>query len=177
MEQRLVDLLHDAKRWTEKGRDYLPTLACSACGKGCMPLCGLGLNRRVTPMEMKDVVLKSRKTMLETGKSVHPTYIQFVTGTDVVIMCEKALDCIEERDVPGSGKQRVFTKPIPTMTGLLCGECKVCVLCRDPTTELVKCRGKPTKICVSCMEACESCHQIKVRHHACCAAAVGKFIM
>ena len=68
MEQRLVELIHSAKGWTEHGKDCLPTLTCSSCGKGCMPLCGLGLNRKVSPMEMKDVVLKSRKCMIETGR-------------------------------------------------------------------------------------------------------------
>ena len=170
MEQRLVELIHSAKGWTEHGKDCLPTLACSSCGKGCMPLCGLGLNRKVSPMEMKDVVLKSRKCMIETGRSVHPTHIQFVSGTDVTIVCEKALDCIEEREIPGKGRQWIFTKPIPTLTGLLCHDCAVCVLCGDATGEMVKCRGKPTKICVSCMDACGACHQVKVRHHDCCFA-------
>lgn len=168
MEQRVVDLIHNAKRWTDEQRDYLPTLGCSSCGKGCMPLCGLGLNRKITPMEFKEVVLHTRKSMLETGKSVAPVQLQFVTGTDIVIMCESALDSIEERQVPGKGIQAVFTKPIPTMTGLLCKECRVCMLCRAPTQETVRVKGKPVNICVQCMQACEVCQQIKVKHHLCC---------
>ena len=175
MEQHLADLIHNARRWTENGRDYLPTLGCSACGKGCMPLCGLGLKRRMTPMETKDVVLKSRKTMLETGKTVHPTHLQFVSGTDVVIVCEKALDSIEEREIKDKGKQWVFTKPIPTASGLLCRDCDVCVLCRAPATSMVNCRGKPTKICVVCMDACDMCQQPKARHHNCCTSALRRF--
>ncbi len=74
--ERLVELINDAQRWTEGSRDYLPELGCSECGKGCMPLCGLGLNRKVTPLEYKDVVLKSRKMMIETGKRVSPLTVQ-----------------------------------------------------------------------------------------------------
>jgi len=173
MDQRLIDLIHDAKRWADDGRDYLPTLGCSSCGKGCMPLCGLGLNRKVSPMESKDAVLKTRKSMIETGKRAHPLNIQLVTGTDVVIVCEKALDCIEERQIKGADgtttTQRVFTKPIPTAYGLLCRDCNVCMLCRDPTGEIVRCDGRPAKICFSCMDACEICQQVKVKHHPCCA--------
>ena len=175
MDQRLIDLLHDAKRWADAGRDYLPTLGCSSCGKGCMPLCGLGLNRKVSPMESKDVVLKTRKSMIETGKRAHPLNIQLVTGTEIVIVCEKALDCIEEREItttadgPTTTKQWVFTKPIPTAYGLLCRDCSVCMLCREPTSETVRRDGRPLKICVSCMEACDICQQIKVKHHPCCA--------
>ena len=176
MEQHLVNLMHNAKRWTDHGRDFLPTLGCSICGNGCMPLCGLGLNRKMTPMEMKDVVLKSRKSMLETGKLVHPVQLQFVTGTDIVIMCEKALDCIEEREIQGIGKQRLFTKPIPTLAGLVCNDCNRCMLCRDPTTDMVKCKGRSMKICVACMDACQVCRQVKVRHHSCCVDALGKFL-
>ena len=39
--ERLVELIHDAKRWNEGRRDYMPELGCSKCGKGCLPLCGL----------------------------------------------------------------------------------------------------------------------------------------
>jgi hypothetical protein len=173
MEQHLIDLIHNAKRWTDEQRDYLPTLGCSSCGKGCMPLCGLGLNRKITPMETKPVFLHTRKSMMETGKSIQPMQLQFVTGTDVVIMCENALDSIQEREVPGKGSQWVFTKPIPTMTGLLCKECRVCMLCRDPTQETVRCKGKTISLCVSCMQACEMCQQIKVKHHICCARRPG----
>jgi hypothetical protein len=76
MEQLLVHLIDDAKRWADKGRDYLPTLGCSSCGKGCMPLCGLGINRKVSPMENKDIVLQTRKTMLEIGKNSQSVTLQ-----------------------------------------------------------------------------------------------------
>ena len=74
--ERLIELIHDARRWNEGSRDYMPELGCSNCGKGCMPLCGLGLNRKVTPLESKDIVLKSRKMMIETGKRSSPAVIQ-----------------------------------------------------------------------------------------------------
>jgi hypothetical protein len=124
-------------------------------------------------MESKPVMLHTRKSMLETGKSIHPMQLQFVTGTDVVIICEKALDSIQEREVPGKSSQWVFTKPIPTMTGLLCKECRVCMLCRDPTQETVRCKGQSISLCVSCMQACENCQQIKIKHHLCCARRPG----
>jgi len=170
MDQRLIDLIHDAKRWTDgHGTDYLPTLGCSACGNGCMPLCGLGLNRRMTPMEHKDVVLKTRKTMLETGRMTYPVTMQFVTGADIVIMCEKALDCIEERPIAGKGTQWVFTRPIPTMSGLICKDCsKVCALCQSPTTNIVKHKGRPLPMCSRCTDLCKACEQPKPKHHGCC---------
>lgn len=157
MEHRLVDLIHGAQRWSEGGRDFLPTLGCSSCGKGCMPLCGLGINRKVSPMETKDVVLKSRKTMLETGKLAQPVDLQIVSCTGIVIMYERAMDCIHEREevieavappppagndcrgparqaaaapaVPTRKRRWVFTQPIPTMAGLLCADCRVCAVC------------------------------------------------
>ncbi len=70
-------------------------------------------------MESKDIALKSRKTMFETGKLVRAVDIQIVSCTCIVIMYERALDCIEEREVPGKGRRTVFTQPIPTMAGLL----------------------------------------------------------
>ena len=176
MEQRLIDLIHDAKRWADDGRDYLPTLGCSKCGKGCMPLCGLGINRKVTPMETKDVMLKTRKSMLETGKPIcSTTQIQFVSWTEIVIMCEKAMDCIEEKNIPGKGKKWVFTKPIPTMAGLVCRECKACVLCCGYSDKEVRHRGKRIKICMSCMDGCPSCQQMNVKHHPCCISP-GRFL-
>lgn len=168
MEQRLVDLIHHARRWGDGGRDYLPTLGCSKCGIGCMPLCGLGLNRKITPMETKEVKLKSRKTMLETGKNVHPLQMSFVTGTDVVIMCERALDCIEEREIQGNGKQWVFVKPIPTLSGLVCKDCQACVLCGSSASEEARHNGKRIKVCIECADRCPTCQQTKVRHHSCC---------
>ena len=176
MEQRLVDMLHHARRWADGFRDYLPTLGCSKCEKGCMPLCGLGLNRRMTPMETKELTLKSRKSMLETGKNIHPVNIQFVSSTDLVISCEKALDCIEEREIPGHGMQWVFTKPIPTISGLICKECQACVLCGATARDEVRHHGKRIKVCMSCVDICSTCQQAKVRHHACCAGVGGKYL-
>ena len=170
MEQRLLDLIHDARRWTDINRDYLPMIGCSKCGKGCLPLCGLGMNRRITPMETKDIVLKSRKTMLETGKPTRPTHMQLVASSDVVIACERALDCIEKREIPGHGPQWVFVRPIPTLCGLICRECKACTLCgADASEEEVRHhQGKRIKVCTACADVCVACQQSKVRHHACC---------
>lgn len=171
MEQRLTDMIHDARRWTDTNRDYLPTLGCSKCEKGCMPLCGLGVQRRITPMETKDIVLRSRKTMLETGKHTRPMQLQLVTSTEIVIACERALDCIEEREIPGHGKQWVFTRPIPTLCGLVCKDCKACTLCGcDASNEDVRHpQGfKRIKVCTMCTDFCTECGQGKVRHHACC---------
>lgn len=175
MEQRLVDLLHDARRWSDCGVDYLPTLGCSICGKGCVPLCGLGFNRRITPMELKDVVLKSRKTMLETGRTAHPMQLQIVSATEPVIVFEKAMDCIEERLIPGSGTQWVFTRPIPTASGLVCKDCDACTVCHAPTEQTVRLGGRRLKVCAACMDACSVCGQAKARHHGCCAGLGGKY--
>jgi hypothetical protein len=171
MDSRLVDLINNAQRWSEHGRDYLPTLGCSACGKGCMPLCGLGVNRKVSPMESKDVVLKSRKTMLETGKLVRPVDIQIVSCTGIIIMYERALDSIQEREIPGKGKRNIFIQPIPTMGGLLCKECKKCQLCGQETLEdgdRVKCNGLWIRACAMCVEPCAVCGQGRLKHHNCC---------
>jgi len=178
MEQRLLDLLHDARRWTDASRDYLPTIGCSKCGKGCLPLCGLGVQRRTTPMETKDVVLKSRKTMLETGKPARQTHLQLVSSADVVIACERALDCIEEREIPGHGRQWVFVRPIPTLCGLVCRECKACTLCGDAASEeeVRHHQGKRIKVCASCADVCAACQQSKVRHHACCVGLGGRHL-
>jgi hypothetical protein len=168
MEQRLVDLLHDARRWSDGHRDYLPTLGCSKCGQGCMPLCGLGLHRKMTPMELKDVALKSRKSMLETGKNMQPMQIQFVSSADLVIAMERALDCVEQRAIPGHGQQWVFVKPVPTVSGLICKECQACALCGAKAQDEVRHRGKRIKACNACTDVCAVCEQAKVRHHACC---------
>jgi hypothetical protein len=171
MDKRLVDLLNHAQRWSDQGRDFLPTLGCSACGKGCMPLCGLGVNRKISPMESKDIVLKSRKTMLETGKLIHPVDLQIVSCTGIVIMYERALDCIQEREVPGKGKRYVFTQPIPTMAGLLCAECKRCQACggeAEDDADRIKCNGRWMRACAMCVEPCSVCGQGRLKHHACC---------
>jgi hypothetical protein len=76
--ERLTELINEAQRWKEGNRDYLPQLGCSRCGNGCMPLCGLGLNRKVTPLEYKDVTLRTRKMMIETGKRGSPAMVQVI---------------------------------------------------------------------------------------------------
>ena len=167
--ERLIDLIHNAKRWADGHTDYLPTLACSSCGNGCVPLCGLGLNRKMTPMEHKDVVLKTRKSMLETGRFAFPMTIQFVSGADIVIAYEKAMDCVEERTIPGKGKQWVFTKPIPTIAGLICKDCAVCVICQAPSRGTnIKHHGQTISVCLYCTDNCKGCNQPKLKHHACC---------
>lgn len=172
MEQRLIDLLNDAQRWSSGGRDYLPTFGCSSCGKGCMPLCGLGLNRKISPMEYKDITLKSRKSMMETGKLVSPVDLQIVSCTGIVIMYERALDCIQELEIPnGGGRRWVFTQPIPTMAGLLCSECKKCQACGQDVMDegdRVKCKGRWIRVCLMCIEQCPVCSQGKLKHHNCC---------
>ena len=127
-------------------------------------------------MEVKDVVVKTRKSMLETGKTPLPMQIQFVTGTEIVIMLEKAMDCIEERTIPGhDGKQWVFVKPIPTTAGLLCRDCSVCTLCHAPTEDTVRHQGRRLKLCVACMDDCSVCRQAKVKHHPCCEGQAKKY--
>ena len=74
--ERLTELINDAQRWTEGSRDYLPQLGCSKCGNGCLPLCGLGYNRKVSPLEYKDVKLRSRKMAVEISKRRQPAVIQ-----------------------------------------------------------------------------------------------------
>jgi hypothetical protein len=180
MEQRLVDLLNDAQRWSDNGRDYLPTLGCSSCGKGCMPLCGLGINRKVSPMESKDIVLKSRKSMLETGKLAAPIDLQIVSCTSIVIMYERALDCIQEREI-GGGRRWVFTQPIPTMAGLLCSECNKCQACGQELmddADRVKFSGRWIRACAMCVEQCSVCAQARLKHHNCCESkATAKYFM
>ncbi len=168
--ERLVELIHDAQRWNDHGRDFMPELGCSRCGKGCMPLCGLGLNRKVTPLEYKDVVLKSRKMMIETGKRMSPATVQIVTGSAIVIMYEKALDCIDEvATSPDQPPRYVFTAPIPTMCGLLCKDCLVCQICGSSTDEKLRCDGGIARVCLNCTDHCAECGQGKIRHHSCCA--------
>ena len=167
--ERLVELIHDAKRWNEGSRDFMPELGCSKCGKGCMPLCGLGLNRKVTPLEYKDVMLKTRKMMIETGKRMSPVTVQIVTGSAVVIMYEKAMECIDEILTPDEPPRYIFTAPIPTMCGLLCRDCQVCQLCGIPTEEKLRCDGTPVRVCLGCTDHCKECGQSKIRHHSCCA--------
>lgn len=167
--ERLVELINDAQRWNDRGRDFMPELGCSQCGKGCMPLCGLGLNRKVTPHEYKDVVLKSRKMIIETGKRAMPATVQIVTGSAIVIMYEKALDCIDEVITsPGQPPRYVFTAPIPTMCGLLCRDCLVCQICGSPTDEKLPFSGGIARVCLCCTDHCVECGQAKIRHHSCC---------
>ena len=84
-------------------------------------------------------------------------------------MCEKALDCIEKKEVPGKGQRWVFTQPIPTLSGLLCSECKMCVICGQQTDEpKIRCEGRYARVCLMCSEQCAVCMQMKVKHHSCC---------
>ena len=174
--ERLVELIHDARRWNEGTRDYMPELGCSKCGKGCMPLCGLGLNRKVTPLEHKDVVLKTRKMMIETGRRVSPVTVQIVTGSAIVIMYEKALDCVDEIPgaTPGEAPRIVFTAPIPTMCGLLCKDCKLCQICGAPTEDKVHADGVLVSLCLGCTEHCADCGHGRIRHHSCCTPSAGR---
>jgi hypothetical protein len=74
--ERLVELIDDVQWWKEGKYDYLPQLACSKCEKPCMPLCGLGLNCKVTQLEYKDVNLVSRKMMIKRGKRGFPAIVR-----------------------------------------------------------------------------------------------------
>ena len=175
--ERLIELIHDAQRWNDHGRDFMPELGCSRCGKGCMPLCGLGMNRKVTPLEHKDVVLKTRKMMIETGKRMGPTTVQIVTGSAIVIMYERALDCIDEivSTTPDAPPRYVFTAPIPTMCGLLCRDCQVCQICGSPTEERVRLDGgSSARVCLNCTDHCAECGQGKIKHHSCCAVVASR---
>jgi hypothetical protein len=130
MEERLLEVLRNARLWNEHGNEFVPTLGCSKCGNGCMPLCGLGMNPHVSPLETKDLTVKTRKTMLEVGKAVLPTPIQIITSTAIVIQFEAAMECVEDRVSPEDGINRLlFYRPIPTVSGLLCKDCCVCQVC------------------------------------------------
>ncbi len=132
----------------------------------------LGLNHKISPMEYKGITLKSRKSMMETGKLVSPVDLQIVSCTGIVIMYERALDCIQELEIPnGGGRRWVFTQPIPTMAGLLCSECKKCQACGQDVMDegdRVKCKGRWIRVCLMCIEQCPVCAQGKLKHHNCC---------
>lgn len=81
--EKVIELIHDACRWSDGVRDYIPELGCSSCGRAVVPLSGLSVNRKVSPSEYKDVVLKSRKMILETGKYVNPMTVQVVSASVV----------------------------------------------------------------------------------------------
>ena len=87
----------------------------------------------------------------------------------MVIMYEKALECIDEISVPGQPPRHVFTAPIPTMCGLLCKDCQVCQICGTPTEEKIRCDGNLVKVCLGCTDFCTECGQGKIRNHLCCA--------
>jgi len=126
--------------------------------------------------------------MLEVGKFPHPLHLQFVTGADVVIMCESALDCVREKRTAEGETIKVFSKPIPTMSGILCRDCSVCMLCRGPTTNTIRHRGRSITVCCSCADNCKRysyaagsmcaifclivvflrCKRPIVKHHDCC---------
>ena len=180
MEERLIELLRHARRWNENGSDYLPTLGCSKCGAGCMPLCGLGVNPHVSPMESKDLHFRTRKTMLEVGQSTPPVAIQIVTATAVVVQFERAMECVEERVVDGVERQ-LFVRPIPTLRGLLCSECaaSVCQVCMGPAdadADTITFGGRTFPACLFCSERCDRCKRQRLKHHtACCEAGGGGY--
>ena len=91
-----------------------------------------------------------------------------MTGSAIVIMFEKALLCIDEVEQPDRSMRYIFTKPIPTMCGLLCRECKVCQICGRPTDETVRCDGNIVRACLGCTDRCQECSQPKIAHHSCC---------
>ena len=164
--EKVIELIHDACRWSDGVRDYIPELGCSSCGRAVVPLSGLSVNRKVSPSEYKDVVLKSRKMILETGKYVNPMTVQVVSASNIVVTYERAMDCIETIDTP-YGPKLVFTSPIPTH-GLMCKECMVCQVCGAPAIDQVHCNGFMAKLCDGCMDLCPVCRQGKMKHHECC---------
>ena len=173
MEQRFIEVLRGARRWNENGMDFMPILGCSKCGVGCMPLCGLGMNPHVSPLESKDITVKTRKTMLEVGTLVQPTTIQIVTSTSIVIQFEAAMESVEERETqPDSLNRLLFIRPIPTLSGLLCKDCCVCQVCMRPVdrdTDTIKFHNKTYTVCLFCSEKCKRCSRQKIKHHPCCA--------
>ena len=97
--------------------------------------------------------------------------MQIVTASSVVIVYEKAMDCIEELCEPGKPPRIVFTAPIPTEYGLLCKDCQVCQICGMPTGEVLRHDGCSSKVCLSCTDYCSDCGQGKIRHHICCTSS------
>ena len=174
MDEKFIDLIRDAKRWNNAGKDFMPTFGCSSCGKGCLPLCGLGMDHVVAPMESKDITFQTRKTMLETGKPAAPIVLQVVTGTGIVVKYEEALQCIEDYvSMPGEPPEvpprKIFTKPIPTLCGLLCKDCDVCQICgRDTDEQVFMGGGRIVKACRYCTDVCRTCKKLKVIHNLCC---------
>jgi hypothetical protein len=179
MEQRFIDILRHAKRWNEGGTDFMPVLGCSKCGAGCMPLCGLGMNPNVSPMEARDITFKTRKTMLEVGHPVQPVTIQIVTATSIVVQYEAAMECVEERITEPDGKNRLlFIKPIPTVSGLLCQDCSVCQVCMKPInrdSDTIRFQNRAYTVCLFCSEQCKRCSRQKLRHHPCCVNGVPRY--
>jgi hypothetical protein len=168
-EDKLIDLLRNAQRWNENGKDYIPTFGCSSCGKGCMPLCGVGVEKNIRQMETKDLIFQTRKTMLETGRPAATILMQVVTGTGMVVRYEEALQCMEEIRTKDGNTCKVFTKPIPTMCGLLCRDCELCQICGKPTEDQVfMTGGRAVRACCFCTDTCPSCKKLKVKHNLCC---------
>ena len=102
-EDVFIQLLRDAQIWNEHGKDYIPIFACSSCGKGCLPLCGVGVDKTIRPVESKDLVFQTRKTMLEVGKPAAPILMQIVTGTGVNFFCghkAQAINAIRANALP-----------------------------------------------------------------------------
>ena len=81
--------------------------------------------------------------------------------------------CIDEVVQPDKSIRYIFTRPIPTMCGLLCKTCLVCQVCGEPTDEEVLSEGGPVRACLGCTDACAECGQGKVRFHSCCTVLQG----
>jgi hypothetical protein len=86
-------------------------------------------------------------------------------------MFEKALACIDEVVQPDKSIRHIFTKPIPTMCGLLCRDCLVCQICGRLTDETVRCDGNVVRACLGCTDCCDECGQGKLTYHSCCVVA------
>jgi hypothetical protein len=99
--------------------------------------------------------------------------VQIVSSAAIVINFERALQCIDEVVQPDKSIRYIFTKPLPTMCGLLCHSCRVCQICGEPTEEEVRCDGAIVRACLGCTDACVECGQGKVRHHSCCVVLSG----
>ena len=168
-EDLFIQLLRDAQIWNEHGKDYIPIFACSSCGKGCLPLCGVGVDKTIRPVESKDLVFQTRKTMLEVGKPAAPILMQIVTGTGVIVRYEEALACIQDLSCKDGKTRKIFTRPIPTMGGLLCRDCDVCQVRGMKTDDQVfMSGGRAVKACCYCTDVCTQCKKLKVKYNLCC---------
>lgn len=177
MEDQLLEYLRHAARWQESGTDFIPTLGCSKCGKGCMPLCGLGMNPSLSPMETRDTHFKSLKTMLEVGEKVLPVTLQIVTSTAIVIQYESAMASVEERVIDGVNRL-LFLRPIPTLGGLICKDCDACQVCLGPINredDTIKFQNRMYTVCLRCSQQCVRCGGQKLRFHPCCTTGSARY--